>query len=126
MIVSFYIALHAILLVVLSALVVKARTKSETLFGEGDSPALKRAIRVQANFVEYVPIALLVLLALELSGASALGVHALGAALFVGRVLHALGLSQTESTSKGRFLGTLITFLVLLLGAIYLIALFLF
>ena len=111
--------LLAILLVVLSGRVIALRASTETLFGggRGDDP-LDLAIRVQANFVEYVPVAVLLLVVLEMSGTSDGWLHALGAGVLVGRILHAVGLSGSGGTSFGRLAGTLLTLLSLLGGAV--------
>lgn len=112
-----YIGLAAILLMVLSARVMRLRGKHQVGIGDGGHPDLVRAIRVQANFVEYVPLALLLLLCVDLVGDAKWIVHALGILLLVGRVLHAQGLSQRDNLSFGRAAGTLLTFFVLAVGA---------
>ena len=61
-----------------------------------------------------VPLALILLALAEASGLPALALHLAGAALFVARVLHAYGLSQSAGHSQGRFLGVLFTWAVLL------------
>lgn len=55
---------------------------------------------------------------LELNHAPFWAVHLAGATLIVGRLLHAWGLSHTSGTSFGRFTGTVLTWLVLLVGAL--------
>jgi len=82
--------------------------------GIGTEPAMERAVRVHANFVEYVPLTLLLLLLAELAAAPAGLLHACGATLVVCRVLHAYGLSQTSGRSFGRFWGTAGTWAVIL------------
>lgn len=121
MISGFYIALHGILLVVLSGLVIFDRARYKVMFGEGHRPELKRAIRIQANFVEYVPLALIALVALELNQVSTLWLHGLGATLLAGRLLHAVGLGLSESTTVARFLGTVLTYGVILLSSLLLL-----
>lgn len=123
MIAGFFIALHGLLLLVLSAAVVRQRMANRVVFGDGEVAPLQRAIRVQANFLEYVPMCLLILAALEWLQAPAMLLFGLGSALFVGRVLHALGLSQTRGTSKGRMIGAVITFAVLLISSVSLLVL---
>ena len=103
---SLYASLAALLFVALAALVVRARWKYRTGLGVGTDPAMERAVRVHANFVEYVPLALLLLLLAELGGAPSGLLHTCGALLLVSRVLHAYGLSQTSGRSFGRFWGT--------------------
>ena len=70
-------------------------------------------VRVQANFVENVPLALVLLLLLELSGAGATAVHALGAALVFCRIAHAWGMSRVAGANYPRLIGAQGTFLVM-------------
>lgn len=120
----FYAGLAGLLLLGLSFQVVALRRRYQVGLGSGEQPALERAIRVQANFCEYAPIALVLLLTLELATAlSPLVLHALGIALIGGRFLHAWGLSRTAGVSRGRFVGTLLTWLMLLVGSLLAIGL---
>ena len=115
----FYAGLSGLLLLALSFQVVALRRRFQVGLGTGEQPQLERVIRVHANFCEHVPLALLILLTLELSAAfPSLLLHALGLALVVGRVLHAWGLSQTAGVSKGRFIGTLMTWSMILVGSL--------
>jgi uncharacterized membrane protein YecN with MAPEG domain len=111
---SLYAALAALLLLALAGLVVRARWRYRTGLGIGTEPAMERAVRVHANFVEYVPLTLVLLLLAELAAAPAGLLHACGATLVVCRVLHAYGLSQTSGRSFGRFWGTAGTWAVIL------------
>ena len=83
--------------------------------------ASPRAIRAHANAVEYLPIALLLLLILELDQTRAWLLNLFGIVLIVGRILHAIGLSSTAGTSFGRFAGTALTMLVIILMALLLL-----
>ena len=67
-------------------------------FGDGDNTRLRSAIRVHANFIEYVPIIALLVALLEMSGTSALRVHLLMGALLVSRLLHPLGMYAGPGT----------------------------
>jgi uncharacterized membrane protein YecN with MAPEG domain len=71
------------------------------------------ALRVQANFVENVPIGLLLLAALELQGAATAALHAFGAGLLACRLLHAWGLGTIEGANYPRLIGAQGTFLLL-------------
>src|SRR3546814_3661445 len=62
-----YAALCGLLLMVLSVRVILLRRELKVGLGDGDQPVLRRAIRVQANGAEYVPLALILLLLLEIS-----------------------------------------------------------
>lgn len=57
------------------------------------------------------------LLFLELNGTNSIWLHVGGTALVASRILHGLGLSQNAGTSAGRFVGILINYLVLIIGA---------
>ncbi|MEE4297063.1 MAG: MAPEG family protein [Wenzhouxiangella sp.] len=116
----FYAGLSGLLLLALSFQVVALRRRFQVGLGTGNQPELERVIRVHANFCEHVPLALVILLALELSNVfPAFLLHLLGVALVLGRVLHAWGLSQTAGVSKGRFIGTLMTWLMILIGSLF-------
>ncbi len=113
-----FAALHALLMLALAARVAFHRHSQKVGLGDGGDKRLMRKIRVHANFVEYVPLALLLLALLELSGLSAIWLWSLGGALLFARVLHVIGLSQRSGYSFGRFWGTLLTWGVLAAMAI--------
>ncbi len=118
---ALYAGLLALLLLILSVQVSRRRAKGKVGVGYGNDSALHLAIRTQGNFTEYVPLALLVIGLWEFSGLPDWSVHVLGATLTVGRVLHAVGLSRSAGTSLARLLGTIFTWLVLLVGGVGLI-----
>ena len=117
----FYAGLLGVLYLVLAYGVIVVRRRERVGIGHGDSKALAIAVRIHGNFAEYVPFLLLMLLMMELVGANPILLHALGAGLFIGRILHALGLKQSAGTSVPRFVGMLLTFVVLLFSVGYLI-----
>lgn len=96
MITSIYAALLALLIVWLSLRVIKRRRATRVLVGDANDPGLQAAIRAHANATEYVPVALILLLLLELGGGHYALLHAAGLALLTGRLLHARAL-LTES-----------------------------
>lgn len=122
MITSIYASLSALLIVKLSLSVIKLRRQNRISVGDGGNESLQLAIRTHSNAVEYIPIALLLLLTLELNGASQILIHILGVTLLIGRVLHAMGLSTNNL--KRRVLGMQIT-IYLLIGFAILNILFL-
>ena len=109
-----FAALHILLMLYLAYRVVGHRRASKIGLGTGDDHHLERKMRVHGNFVEYVPMALLMLALLEISGLAAVWLWTLGGALLFARLLHASGLSKKSGYSKGRFYGTLLTWIVLL------------
>jgi len=116
-----YVALCGLLLLALGLVVVRLRRKHAVLTGDGGHATLARAMRVQANFVEYVPLTLLLLFMLEMSRQPVWALHLLGAALFIGRLLHAWGYLMTPRLSFGRALGIGLTWIVLGVTAVWLL-----
>jgi uncharacterized membrane protein YecN with MAPEG domain len=117
--ISLFIAsLHVLLFVVLTLRVVGRRRAARVGVGSGGDEALSLRMRVHGNFSEYVPLALLMLALLELSGLPAALVWTLGVALLLGRALHAIGLGGSPGYSLGRFGGTVLTLLVLVAAAL--------
>lgn len=109
-----FAALHAVLVVVLAARVAMFRFSAKIALGDGGDKVMTRRMRAHGNLIEYAPLALLLLGLLELSGLDPRWLWGFGGTLLVGRLLHAYGLSRRSGTSPGRFLGTLLTWGVLL------------
>ncbi len=107
-----YAGLLAFWFLVLSVRVVQQRGHGVSL-GHGDDQVLLRRIRAHGNFAEYVPLILVLMGMLELGGLNKMVLHALGATLLVARLLHGIALSFTEKWKFGRFWGTLLTFILL-------------
>jgi len=70
-------------------------------------------LRIQANFSENVPLALVMLLALEVGNLPAFWIHSFGGALFLSRFLHAWGMSRDPGATYGRLIGAQGTFLLM-------------
>lgn len=118
---SIYIALCGILLVFLAITVVRSRLKNQVGIGDGGVSQLNRLIRTHGNSTEYIPIALLSLVAVESTGTADWLVHALGSLLIVGRLLHAAGLSKSAGTSVPRVSGTICTMVMILTSSVILL-----
>ncbi|MDQ7069544.1 MAG: MAPEG family protein [Rhodobacterales bacterium] len=97
---------------------VKQRLKQKISIGTGDNKAMTKAMRAHANFAEYTPIGLLLMVMAELQGAPIWAVHFLGVLLVVGRFMHAYGFGHTPQIIPLRKYGTILTFSMLLLAAI--------
>ena len=89
-----YIALLGILFVPFTMRVGLYRVKNEIIIGDGKDEELIRRIRGQGNFVETVPLAVVLLLLMEILGAGDTWLHALCALLVGGRFLHYLGITE--------------------------------
>jgi uncharacterized protein len=107
-----YGGLLAILIVYLGYRVTEFRRKEKVGLEQSNCSAQMRcAIRAHANAVENVPIAVLLLLMLELNHLNPLLTNAFGVTLVFARLIHAWGVSHNENYSFGRFWGTLLTWL---------------
>ncbi|MBD2100759.1 MAPEG family protein [Leptolyngbya sp. FACHB-261] len=99
------------------ATLVERYTQKSIVTKTSDDGVLQRKVRAHANFVEYVPLALLFILALELSNSQVWLLWFLGSALTVGRLAHAWALIKTYGPSPGRAIGFFLTWLVYIVGA---------
>ena len=113
---ALYAGLLALVYVILSGWVICVRVTQKVLAGDKGDPVMANAMRVHANFAEYVPLALILLLLAEMQGAPALALHALGAVLLLARIMHALGMATLPHKPPLRGGGAALTFAVLLIG----------
>ncbi|QLE83950.1 MULTISPECIES: MAPEG family protein [Shewanella] len=110
-----YISLTAILVVVLAMRVVKLRRLHKVGIGTADNRALELACRVHGNLVENAPFVLLLMVVAESQGLAPLWLHIVGISWIVARLLHAMGLTQGNGGYHyGRFMGGLISWLLVL------------
>lgn len=112
-----YTGLFCLLMLVLKGNVGRVRAREKIGFGDGGNEPMQRALRVQGNAVEDVPVVLVGLIGLGALTAPALLIHILGASFLLGRVLHAVGLGGSSGGSPGRMFGTLISLIVMLVTA---------
>jgi uncharacterized membrane protein YecN with MAPEG domain len=103
-----YAGILVLWFVVLSLRVIDIRRRGVS-FGDAGDRAITRVVRAQANFAEYVPVALLMMGFLEVDRYSIYWLHALGIVLVVARLLHAWGVSRHSGNSAGRTLGAGLT-----------------
>ncbi len=120
-VVPFYAALLALLFFALSFRTVRLRRRLRIGVGDAGNTQLLRAMRVHANFAEYVPLCLLLFYFVEMRGADLRLVHGLGLGLLIGRMLHAFGVSQEKEKLKFRVTGMVMTFLALITASVYLL-----
>ena len=118
---GFYLGLLALLYVVLGLQVSRLRRGNRVLFGDGDNRELRSAIRAHGNFAEYVPVIVLLVALLEMSGTSAGRVHLLMGGLLLSRLIHPFGMAARPGTwqfNVGRVGGILLTIAVLIAAGI--------
>jgi hypothetical protein len=109
---AIYASLSAFLVVWLSLNVIKVRRAKQVSVGDGGDDELKTAMAAQSNALEYLPISLLLLFALEYNGAFLILVHTLGIVLLIGRLIHAK--AMLTSDLQRRVLGMQITIWVII------------
>lgn len=121
---ALYAGLLGLLSVVVAAGVGRARVRTGVSVGDGGHPEVVAAMRRHANFVEYVPLALILIALLELNGVGGTAIHALGTTLLVARIFHAIGYRADESLNAFRSIGAIGSWLVTVVGSIWAITLF--
>lgn len=121
-IVILYAALLTVLYLVLTFRAIGMRGRLRVTLGDGGDQGLQRAVRAHSNFAEYAPLALVLLALVEGSGAQPITVHGLSAALLLGRLLHALGVSRLREPLPLRMAGMVLTTGCLFACSAYLIA----
>jgi uncharacterized membrane protein YecN with MAPEG domain len=80
---ALYAALCAFIVLALAVRIMVMRFRMRTGMGDGGDSRLARAIRIHGNAIEYVPIALVLLLVAELDGARPALLHGCGIVLVV-------------------------------------------
>ena len=100
-----YAGILGIMSIVLSSGPGLMRGKLGVSVGDGGNEELLLAIRRHGNFVEFVPLAVILMGLLEMNGLSNLTIHIFGAVLVVARILHAIGLKSDDLSTIGRGLG---------------------
>lgn len=113
---SLYAAIFGIILIAITFRVGIVRARTGLSFGDGGDEMLLRRIRSQANFLEHVPITLILMSLTEMNGASAVYLHSLGGLLLIARITHYLTLNISPMAFP-RALGMVGTFAANLMGS---------
>jgi uncharacterized membrane protein YecN with MAPEG domain len=83
-------------------------------FNNFGAQALERSVRAHGNFIEYVPMVLLMMYLAEAADLSPLRLHITGALLLLGRVMHGVCFGFMEFNMPLRFGGMVLTLLALI------------
>jgi uncharacterized protein len=102
----------ALLQVALTGWVVVRRVQTGIAFQDGGDHQLMRRIRAHGNFAETVPMALLLMGLLELSGLASAWLITFGVALLLGRTMHAFSL-LSGTAHWSRLAGMVLTLAVI-------------
>jgi uncharacterized membrane protein YecN with MAPEG domain len=81
------------------------RAASGVSFGDGGNPVLLHRMRQHGNFIEWVPIVLILMILAEGMGAPAIYPHLSGVLLVIGRLAHPFGLKPDNAGHPLRYLG---------------------
>jgi len=116
-----YASFLAIFALVLSFKAGSARGQSglSVMFGEPANMELVQKVRVHQNFLEYVPIFLILFAAIEANGGSSMFLYVVGDLMIIARIAHAIGLKHNNMAHKGRLIGAGGTALLTLVAAGY-------
>ena len=117
MITAFYGALLGLFFTILTLRVLALRgiTSLKWLaFNNFGAQALDRSVRAHGNFIEYVPMVLLMMYFAEVAELSALRLHITGTMLLLGRVMHGICFGFLEFNMPLRFGGMVLTLLALI------------
>jgi uncharacterized protein len=120
---SLYAGILGLILIAVAFPAGMLRGKLNISVGDGGNPSLLLAMRRHANFAEWVPLALILIAALELNHVRPMVIHVLGAALVFARISHAIGIQQNNMKVPARFVGAMLTMLIVLVASVWAIVL---
>lgn len=87
---AFYAGLNGLILLWLTALVIRRRFAGNILLGDGGDKLMIRLIRGHGNAAETIPMTMILLALAELIGAPAVALHLAGLVFTIGRLMHGL------------------------------------
>ncbi len=116
-----FIALLSLMLVAISIRITVLRARKKVDLFDGGDAQLGRAIRVQGNFIEYVPFALAIMGLIEAMGGKPWLVYTYGAVLLAARLGHALGIYS--NVFQARVVSTTATWILLAGGGLIVLVL---
>ena len=121
---ALYAGLLGLMSVAIAVAVGRVRASTGISVGDGGNLELIAAMRRHANFIEFVPLALILIGLLELDGVGSTAIHALGAGLVFARVCHAVGFRTDDSLKALRPIGAIGSTLVLVISSIWAVTIF--
>ena len=119
MITAIYAGILGLIFLVLTVSVVLRRGAVRATIGTGGDILLERRIRAHGNFIEFVPLVLILMILLELQNVSLWIVHLVGVCLVIGRVIHAANISRENEVLAGRIVGMALTMTALGVASIF-------
>ncbi len=95
----------AVIMLALWINVTRARAARSVSIGHGEDVGLHEKIRRHGNFIEWVPLVLLIMLIGELRGVGPAWLHAAGLLLVISRLIHPFGLRADNPAHVLRIVG---------------------
>lgn len=114
------IPLGVIFMVLLFQVIILRSGLSQSI-GDGGNIELHERVRRHGNFVEWVPMVMILMVCAEAQGTGAVWIHAAGALLTIGRVLHPFGLKASVATHPLRIagnMGAIIAVIILIINLV--------
>lgn len=116
--ISSYAAVYlAAVLLFISVSTIRRRVKYLVAVGDGGHAELQRLMRAQANFIEYVPMSLILMILCELKAVSPKLILFCAVLLCFGRTIHFFGVSKVREKLIFRQIGMVSTFASLIILA---------
>lgn len=109
-----FAAFFGLFYVALSLYVIRFRLKHQVSLGDDDHMDLRTATRIHANFIEYVPLAIILLWFYETISFSSHWVFVLSSVLLLSRIAHVYGMLYPAKAIILRKVGMLGTFAVII------------
>lgn len=97
----------------------RGKNQVSVLYGEPIDWSLAERVRAHQNFLEYVPLVLILMGIIELNGGAPGFLYTVGTLLVLTRIAHAVGLKHDNIAHKGRFIGAAGTALISVAAAGY-------
>lgn len=111
---ALYTSILALIMLFLAYKTSARRTEAKINLGTGNDDIMEMRSRAFGNFIEFVPMFILLMALIEIQGYGTIYVHILGITTVIGRILHALGMTKSISIINGRFVGAILTYISLL------------
>lgn len=121
---AFYAGLLGLLSIGIAVQVGRVRSATGISIGDGGNLEVIGAMRRHANFIEFVPLSLILIALLELNGVGHPVIHGLGAGLVVARLCHAVGYRADGSMQTLRAIGAVGSTLVVAIASIRAVTVF--
>ncbi|PCJ38139.1 MAG: glutathione S-transferase [Alphaproteobacteria bacterium] len=118
---ALYAGILALIMVFLAYKTSARRREAKISLGTGDDAIMEKRSRAFGNFIEFVPMMILLMAIIEIQEHRPVIIHIFGIATVAGRLFHAMGMTGVLKAVNGRFVGAILTYLSLLLAGAFLL-----